>query len=97
MPNCDKPLTNKPISKINNNGIRTFNTETSDQIINNIKNAKDSIFVFRIREIADSNYIKLYKFIIEYIINKKINFHKNYMIKVQHKILINNINKYKLK
>ena len=73
--NCDSPQKSITdplpiISKVNKYGIRFLDTEPSNDIITQIKNSEDSIFLYRIKAISDKNYISVYKSLIKHIWNK---------------------------
>lgn len=66
LDNCDKPYTQN--KKVNKYGIR-FNAdeigESSDVIIDAINNAPDSVFLYRIKNISDNEYIKVYDYVMK--------------------------------
>lgn len=66
LDDCDKPHTQS--DKVNKYGIR-FNAddmgESSDVIIDAINNAPDSIFLYRIKNISDNEYIKVYDYVMK--------------------------------
>jgi FkbM family methyltransferase len=72
---CDVPWTNvsapKPIiTKRNKYGIRFDDMDTSSTILNELKIVPDSVFLYRIRNLQDKQYIPVYKQIIKHIWNK---------------------------
>jgi hypothetical protein len=66
LDDCDKPYTQS--KKVNKYGIR-FNAddigESSNVIIDRISNAPNSIFLYRIKNISDYEYIKVYDYIMK--------------------------------
>lgn len=72
---CDCPWTNisnpKPIiTKRNKYGVRFDDMDTSSTILTELKSLSDSVFLYRIRNLQDKQYIPVYKQIIKHIWNK---------------------------
>lgn len=61
-----KPVTNKR----NPYGLRFDDTDTSTSVLTELKNAADSVFLYRLRSLTDKTYIPVYKQIIKHIWNK---------------------------
>ncbi len=71
---CDKPM--GPINNINKYGVKfNDNSESSNIIIDIIKKIPESVFLYRIKNISDNEYIKVYDYIYNHI-NKKIDKYK---------------------
>jgi FkbM family methyltransferase len=78
LPGCDEPWISTshpkpPISNLNKHGIKFDGGQTGEQssfIIEELKKSEKSIFVHRIKKIADNKYISVYKFLIKHIWNK---------------------------
>lgn len=72
---CDAPWKStsdpKPeITKINECGIRFADTEPSTDVIRAIRDSPDSIFLYRLRNLSDKQYIRTYKILLKHIWNK---------------------------
>jgi FkbM family methyltransferase len=75
IPGCDRPWIStshpkQPISNVNKHGIIFNSNPMSTNILTNIKQSNDSVFLYRIRNINDNKYFTVYKCLIKHIWNK---------------------------